>query len=128
MTKKNTTTAALAVILAMSLAGTAMANTSAPTSTDHARRAAEQRSASLVQRTSQAPSVAPLTSLDEVRAAVGRAQLRSSAPVSSASRGRAVVTSLDEARAAIAAPSSVKPAPAAPAPVEQARAQRASRR
>jgi hypothetical protein len=124
MTKKNTTSAALAVILATGMAGTAIANPGYPTSTDEARRAQAQRSISFADRSSPAP-VAPATTLDELRAAVGRAQAASSSSVSSASKAPAVVTSLDEARAAIAAGSNLEPAPA-PAPVEQARAHKAS--
>jgi hypothetical protein len=124
MTKKNKTSAALAVILATGVAGTAMASPGYPTSTDEARRAAAQRSISFVDRSSPAP-VAPATGLDELRAAVGRAQA-GSASVSGASKAPLVVTSLDEARAAIAAGSNVQAAPVVPAPVEQARAPRKS--
>jgi hypothetical protein len=125
MTKKNKTSAALAVILATGMAGTAFASPAYPTSTDEARRAAAQRSISFVDRSSPAP-VAPATTLDELRAAAGREQAARASSISSASKAPLVVTSLDEARAAIAAGSNVEAAPVAPAPVEQARALRAS--
>ncbi len=112
ITVKRTATVALAVMLSASLAGSAMAGTVFPTSTDEARAAAgqAQHAVSLASRATPA-STAPVTGSDEARAAAQRAQHRVAA-TRTAAEVPAIVTSLDQARGT---PAPVEPRALAPA-------------